>query len=167
MNEGGESSAELTPEQELLIKGCKSYLDVIHATNAFQTRVCNAARDVISEERDRISKIAKLAKPLESPANAFVYPAGADNNFDGSQAWVGAYIWLDRPVGATLYLALVFHRDPNSDQQPANICFALQVGTRSRIRQYGNILGRTNTARSMTTTGIGLRLNYDSRWWIR
>ena len=56
-------------------------LDVIHATNAFQTRVCNAARDVIGAARDRISMIAKLAEPLDAPANAFVDPAGADNNF--------------------------------------------------------------------------------------
>src|SRR4051812_18033259 len=102
MNEGSESSAVLTTEQELLIEGCKSYLDVIHATNAFQVRVCNAARDVLSNACARISKITKLVKPLEAPVYTFVDPTGADNNFDGSEAWIGAGIWLDRPVWAQL-----------------------------------------------------------------
>lgn len=142
MSEGSESSTELTPEQTLLIEGCKSYLDVIHAINAFQTRVCQWARAVIDEERKRISKIAKLDKPLEALANAFVYPALADNNFDGSSAWVGATMWLDRPVHAQLYLALVFARDPNVDQQNANVCFALRANQRYIHNQLRNIFGK-------------------------
>jgi len=142
MNEGSESSAALTPEQELLIEGCKSYLDVIHATNAFQARICHTARDVIRAARNRISKITQLEIPLDAPAkeaSAYVYPSVADDSFTGSQAWVGAYIWLDRPVYATLYLVLAFPHNPDNAPQPPDICCALEVDTKLRIRQYSNV----------------------------
>src|SRR5438309_9476800 len=98
MNAGDASSRGLTPEQELLIEGCRSYLDVIHATNAFQVRVCNTARDVLSNASTRISTITNPVRI--SPAYTFVDPTGANPNFDGSEAWVGAGIWLDRLVSA-------------------------------------------------------------------
>lgn len=139
MNEGSESSAVLTPEQALLIEGCKSYLDVIHAINAFQTRVCQAACDVINEARDRIFQVARLDEPSEALANAYVSPASADNNFDGSSASVGASIWLDRPVQAQLHLALVFDHDPNRDQQIANVFFALEVHRQWLLNQLSNV----------------------------
>ena len=142
MNEDSESSAVLTPEQALLIEGCKSYLDVIHAINTFQTRVCHAACDVINEARDWISKVAKLDKPLEALAHAYVYPAWADRNFDGSSALVGASLWLDRPVHAQLFIAFVFDRDPKSDQQTAHVCFALRANQRYIHNQLRNIFSR-------------------------
>src|SRR2546430_208663 len=139
MNEGSESSGELTPEQALLIEACKSYLDVIHAINAFQTRICHMACDVIDAARDRISKIAALAKPLKTPVNTYIYPPVADNNFDGSEAWVGAKIRLDGPLWADLYLALVFHYDPNGNQQTPHVCFALEVWQKNVLNQLDNI----------------------------
>jgi len=49
---------------------------------------------------------------------------------------------LESPVDATLYLALVFHHDPNGDQQIAHVCFALEAYQRRILNQLRNIFGQ-------------------------
>ena len=139
MNEGNASSAVLTPEQELLVEGCKSYLNVLHAINAYQTRVCHTARDVINAACDRIAQCAKLKKPLGALADVYVYPAAADSTFTGIEAWLGATLWLDDPVWARLHLALVFDDDSHSGQRTAQVCLALQAHQKWVVKQLGDL----------------------------
>jgi hypothetical protein len=140
MNKNDASEKHSIAEQELIVKGCESYLDVIHAINAFEISVCRKAQITINNALDQIADVMALEDRKNLSANFWVSrEKSADEDFHGDEIWIGAYLWLGKPIDGMLYLALLLSKNSNGAMQQPEICFALEANAKWKLEEFCNV----------------------------
>jgi hypothetical protein len=137
MKKNDASEMQSNAEQELILKGCESYLEVIYAINAFEILVCKKARDTVNNVLEWISDVMALEDRQNLSVNLWVSrEKSADENFHGDQVWIGAHLWLGKPIDGSLYLALVLSKNSTGEMQRPEVCFALQAGPKWKLEEF-------------------------------
>jgi hypothetical protein len=124
--------AKITPEKAFLCEGYQSYHYAIHAINEFQLIICGKAKDILNDNRERISDVTNLKTVIEHDANDFLNPSAADQYASENETWLGAKLYLPDPQCLTLYLGVMFSQHPDNTQTVYTWC-AIEASTKKQL----------------------------------